>query len=86
MSVPSIPPLRVVCSVPSFHSAKPQLDSMMSRYRAVPAHPRGLSRCHSLELFARVLRPGLVSIGNECLRFQDIREYYCTKAVDDVNK
>lgn len=81
LRVPVIPRIRVVCSVPSFHSFKPQLDELLRPYKVVPVRPitarrRTAGRCPNLELFARMLRPGFAAMGDECLRFQDIGEYY----------
>ncbi|KAJ3380921.1 Methyltransferase-like protein 4 [Entophlyctis sp. JEL0112] len=60
----SIPNRKFFASVPSAaHSQKPFLDSLVQDY--LPKDAR------KLELFARIVRPGWVCWGNECLKFND---------------
>ena len=67
---PPVPAHRTIVGVPLRHSAKPPVDALCD-----PLLPRpGSTR--KLELFARNLRPGWTSCGNEVLKFMDSEYYY----------
>ncbi|KAI8849130.1 MT-A70-domain-containing protein [Chytridium lagenaria] len=62
------PTNRIIMSMPSaYHSQKPIIDSLLQNYIKPDAK--------KLELFARQVRPGWISWGNEVLKFNDLRYY-----------
>ncbi|XP_064605887.1 N(6)-adenine-specific methyltransferase METTL4-like [Liolophura sinensis] len=64
----SPPEDKVVMSVPCIlHSKKPPIDALLTDYCN--------EKPHCLELFARNLRPGWISWGNEVLRHQHLKFY-----------
>ncbi|KDO33611.1 hypothetical protein SPRG_19239 [Saprolegnia parasitica CBS 223.65] len=70
-------PEQTLVSVPLRHSWKPPIDHLFPS-TLLP------SAASKLELFARELRPYWTSVGNEVLKFQDLRLF--TLAADDDDK
>lgn len=65
----------IVCSVPSgHHSHKPPLSQILSEILPSSAYK------NCLELFGRYLLPHWTTLGNECLKFQDIEHLFYSRA------
>jgi N6-adenosine-specific RNA methylase IME4 len=70
---PSTVPLHVLVSVPTRHSAKPHLDSVLGKYVT------DFGSCGKLEVFARSLRRGWCSIGDQVFHHQAVGSCFVRK-------
>lgn len=65
-----------IATVPPLHSWKPSLEETLLR-EVVETEESSMGRgLKKLEIFARELRPGWVSVGDEVLKFQDSRLFH----------
>ena len=72
-----IPAHNIVCSVRTFHSEKPDLEPHFRRWLPHTVSPS--SDFRALEVFARRLREGWCSAGDEVLKFQHVDYFQCMK-------
>ena len=67
---------RIICSVPSaVQSHKPPLSDVLDKVFGVKAEKES----RNLEVFGRYLLPHWTTVGNQCLKFQDLKYFETPK-------